>query len=177
MVVGYNHNIKYKGEIFHIQTEDSGVNTPHIITLLYRGGNIIASKKTSYADIVKMDNLTHIVEELMKEQHKDMLRRLKNAEFDARLGLEGVEAEPAASPVTPPGAAPVPRPVPPPAAPPLPTAAPAPPVTAPPAVATETVPEAAPPVSAEQPAEASPKKKQSLDDIIFEFLSAGDDHK
>ena len=63
--------------------------TPHIITLLYRGGNIIASKKTSYADIVKMGNLNQVVEELMKEQHKDMLRRLKSAEFDARLGLEG----------------------------------------------------------------------------------------
>ena len=57
MVLGFNHNIQYKGEIFHIQTEDSGVETPHIITLLYRGGTIISSKKTSYADIIRMDNL------------------------------------------------------------------------------------------------------------------------
>jgi len=90
MLVGYNHNIGYKGEVFHVQTEDSGINTPHIITLLYRGGNILASKKTSYADIVKMGNLSQVVEELMKEQHKEMLRRLKNGEFDDRLGLEGV---------------------------------------------------------------------------------------
>ena len=90
MVVGYNHNIRYKGEVFHVQTEDSGINSPHIITLLYRGGNIIASKKTSYADIVKMGDLNQVVEELMKERRKDMLRRLKSAEFDAKLGLEGV---------------------------------------------------------------------------------------
>ena len=82
MLLGYNHNINYKGSVFHIQTEDSGVKTPHIITLLYREGVILCSKKTSYADILKIDNLEAVVEDLMKEQHKDMLRRLKSGEFD-----------------------------------------------------------------------------------------------
>ncbi|ACM19726.1 hypothetical protein Geob_1366 [Geotalea daltonii FRC-32] len=85
MVGGFNHNIKYKGEIFHVQTEDSGIANPHIITLLYRGGTILASIKTSYADIIKVDNLEQVVEDLMKEQHKDMMRRLKSAEFDQRI--------------------------------------------------------------------------------------------
>lgn len=84
MVLGFNHNVRYKGEVFHVQTEDSGINNPHIITLLYRGGTILSSKKTSYADIIKMENLEQIVEELMKDQHKEMLRRLKAGEFDAR---------------------------------------------------------------------------------------------
>jgi hypothetical protein len=74
----------YKGKVFHIQTEDSGINNPHIITLLYRGGTIISSKKTSYADIIKVDNLEQVVEELMKDQHKDMLRNLKAGKFDER---------------------------------------------------------------------------------------------
>jgi len=84
MRVGFNHNVTYKGEVFHIQTEDSGINNPHIITLLYRGGTIISSKKTSYADIIKIENLEKVVEELMKEQHKDMLRGLKAGLFDER---------------------------------------------------------------------------------------------
>jgi len=84
MVLGFNHNVTYKGEVFHVQTEDSGVNNPHIITLLYRGGVILCSKKTSYADIVKMDNLESVVEELMKAQHKELMRRLKSGEFDER---------------------------------------------------------------------------------------------
>jgi uncharacterized protein (UPF0335 family) len=84
MVLGFNHNLKYKGEVFHVQTEDSGVGNPHIITLLYRGGVIISSKKTSYSDILKMENLEVVVEELMKEQHKDMMRRLKAEEFDEK---------------------------------------------------------------------------------------------
>lgn len=82
MLLGYNHNINYKGSVFHIQTEDSGIKNPHIITLLYREGVILCSKKTSYADILKIDNLEAVVEDLMKEQHKDMLRRLKSGEFD-----------------------------------------------------------------------------------------------
>ena len=82
MVVGFNHNFRYKGEVYHIQTEDSGVKSPNIVTLLYQGGTILASKKTSYADIAKVDNLEQVVEELMKEQHKNMLRSLKAGEFD-----------------------------------------------------------------------------------------------
>jgi len=84
MVLGFNHNLMYKGEVFHVQTEDSGVANPHIITLLYRGGVIISSNKTSYSDILKMDNLEVVVEELMKEQHKEMMRRLKTGEFDEK---------------------------------------------------------------------------------------------
>lgn len=83
MVVGFNHNFRYKGEVYHIQTEDSGVKSPNIVTLLYQGGTILASKKTSYADIARVDNLDQVVEELMKEQHKEMLRSLKAGEFDA----------------------------------------------------------------------------------------------
>lgn len=84
MVLGFNHNVRYKGEVFHVQTEDSGVAYPHINTLLYRGGVILASKKTSYADILKIENLGTVVEELMKDQHKAMMRSLKAGEFDQR---------------------------------------------------------------------------------------------
>jgi hypothetical protein len=94
MVPGYNHNIFYKGVAFHIQTEDSGTRNPLITTLLYRGGSIIASKKTDYSDIIMAEMLDKVVEDLMKEQHKDMLRRLKSGEFDNRI----IPAPEAASP-------------------------------------------------------------------------------
>jgi hypothetical protein len=85
MVPGYNHNIRYKGVVIHIQTEDSGVGKPQITTLLYRDGTIIASKKTDYSDILRIEMLDKVVEDLMKEQHKEMLRRLKSGEFDGRV--------------------------------------------------------------------------------------------
>ncbi len=82
MVVGFNHNIKHKGKMYHIQTEDSGLENPHIITHLFVGGNILASKKTSYADIASAENLAQVVRELMEEQHKEMLRNLINGVYD-----------------------------------------------------------------------------------------------
>jgi hypothetical protein len=85
MVVGFNHNFSYKGVVYHIQTEDGGLGSPNIISLLYHGGTILASRKTSYADITKVDNLEKVVEDLMKEQHKGMLRSLKTGEFDEAI--------------------------------------------------------------------------------------------
>ncbi len=104
MVVGFNHNIRYRGEIFHIQTEDGGVKNPFIITLLYRGGSIIASKKTGYSDIIKIEMLEKVVEELMQEQHKEMLRRLKAGEFDERTFPAASQAAGSQKPVDPPPA-------------------------------------------------------------------------
>ncbi len=81
-VTGFNHNIKHKGKVYHVQTEDSGVNNPHIITHLFVGGNILASKKSSYSDVLKSPNLPEVVREMMEEQHKGMLRNLINGTYD-----------------------------------------------------------------------------------------------
>lgn len=94
MVVGFNHNIKHRGKMYHIQTEDSGLDNPHIITHLFVGGNILASKKTSYADIVGAENLAQVVRELMEEQHKEMLRNLINGVYD---DIDGAYAQQAAA--------------------------------------------------------------------------------
>ena len=90
MIVGFNHNITYRSVSFHVQTEDSGLKSPHLVTLLYHGGIIISSQKTSYADIIKVDNLDDVIEELAKEQHKGMLRRLTKGEFDERIVELGI---------------------------------------------------------------------------------------
>jgi len=84
MVTGFNHNVKHRGKAYHIQTEDSGVANPLITTHLFVGGNILATKKTSYADIVSAENLAQVVRELMEEQHKEMLRNLINGVYDDR---------------------------------------------------------------------------------------------
>ncbi|MDA3904218.1 MAG: hypothetical protein PF441_12325 [Desulfuromusa sp.] len=90
MIVGFNHNVSYRSVDFHVQTEDGGLKRPQLVTLLYHGGTIIASQKTSYADIIKVDALDHVVEELAKEQHKGMLRRLTKGEFDERIVELGI---------------------------------------------------------------------------------------
>lgn len=160
MVVGFNHNFRYKGEIYHVQTEDGGIKSPNIITLLYRGGTILASKKTSYSDIIKVDSLEQVVEELMKEQHREMLRRLKEGEFDAQLGLTTAAAAPVPSaPVPQAPSAPVPQP------------AQSPPPPAAPAAAKSAAP--APPHKHDK---ANVVVEASLDEIILSYM-VGDDRK
>jgi septum formation inhibitor-activating ATPase MinD len=82
MIPGFNHNIRYRGVLYHIQTEDSGIENPVVTTLLYKGGTILSSKRTSYSDIVNSDKMEEVVKEIMKEQHKLMLFDLKNGVFE-----------------------------------------------------------------------------------------------
>lgn len=82
MVVGFNHNIKYRGKTYHAQTEDSGADRPQVATHLFLGGNIIASKRTSYADVCGAENLPDVVRALMEEQHKEVLRNLVHGVYD-----------------------------------------------------------------------------------------------
>lgn len=110
MVVGFNHNFSYKGVVYHIQTEDGGLNRPNIVTLLYHGGTILGSRKTSYADITKVSQLAKVVEDLMKEQHKGMLRSLRAGEFDdaiARLKVGQKQDPPLARTSLPPAVEPL----------------------------------------------------------------------
>jgi hypothetical protein len=82
-LLGYNTNVRHKGKLFHIQTEDSGMNHPHIITHLFAdGGRILASKKTSYAEHVGSDNLQDTVKKLMQAQHKAMFIALRDGVYD-----------------------------------------------------------------------------------------------
>ena len=178
MVVGFNHNFSYKGQVYHVQTEDSGIRNPHIITLLYRGGTILASKKTSYADIIKVDNLESVVEELMKGQHREMLRLLKNGDFDELLGL----VPPAAKVAVPPAAAKIPPVSPPPLVAATPSAVA--PVIAPPVppsaphTTTTTAPPIPPSVSPEKltPSTPLPTAGLSLDEIILSYM-IGEENK
>ena len=81
--VGFNNNVKYNGQVFHIQTEDSGLDRPHIITHLFAdGGRIIKSNKRSYATETKRDDVAMFVRGLMKGQHMEMAIMLREGRFD-----------------------------------------------------------------------------------------------
>lgn len=82
-LVGYNTNVRHKGKLYHIQTEDSGVNHPHVITHLFAdGGRIIASRKTGYSEHLGAKDLQSIVKKLMQDQHKAMFIELRDCVYD-----------------------------------------------------------------------------------------------
>src|SRR3990170_7982266 len=103
MLTGYNTDFKFQGKIYHCQTEDGGANSPFITSLLYHQGAILASRKTSYADIIKADCLDEVVRELMMEQHKQMIRDLMHGKLDLQQAAgqqapKPVQAKPAPGP-------------------------------------------------------------------------------
>jgi hypothetical protein len=105
MITGANTNVRYRGILFHVQTEDSGRANPHIISHVYHGGTILGTHKTDYSDRLDTDDLTGLVRGLIDEQHAAMLSKLHSGGFDSvivqRLGKSALEADTAA--VTPPG--------------------------------------------------------------------------
>ncbi len=86
MQLGFNTNFRYRDVVFHVQTEDSGRANPHVITHLFHGGNIIASVKSDYSDLLVEGDLESAVRKLMETQHKSMLKQLSRGEFDGAIG-------------------------------------------------------------------------------------------
>src|SRR6478609_3820752 len=85
-VLGFNNNVRHRGRIFHIQTEDSGVKNPRIVTHLFAdGGRIIKTTRIEYSEHVTRPDMQTFVRSLMKEQHKGMFTALRMGDLDQML--------------------------------------------------------------------------------------------
>ena len=97
MLIGYNTNVPYKGKVYHVQTEDSGLSNPCIITLLYHQGAILRSVKTAYAHLVGNHDFEEQLRNLMKHQHREMIRALVRGKFDREEPGDAEEVPPKAA--------------------------------------------------------------------------------
>lgn len=82
MITGFNTDIKHNEKVYHIQTEDKGLQNPYIESLVYVGGEILASKKTSYAEQIKGGVDEKWIGGLMEQQHRTMIAAIKRGRFD-----------------------------------------------------------------------------------------------
>ncbi len=84
MITGFNTDIRHNDKVYHIQTEDKGLSNPYIESLVYVGGEILASKKTSYAEQAKTGGIDEKwIGGLMEQQHRTMIAAIKRGRFDA----------------------------------------------------------------------------------------------
>ena len=81
VITGFNTDVKYKGVVYHVQTEDKGTANPLIETLIYKGGEILGSRRLPYADLVIRGDEAAITK-LMEDQHKGMIMEVKRGRFD-----------------------------------------------------------------------------------------------
>jgi hypothetical protein len=82
VITGFNTDIKHNDKVYHIQTEDKGLQNPYIESLIYVGGEILASKKTSYAEQAKTGVDEKWIGNLMEQQHRTMIAAIKRGRFD-----------------------------------------------------------------------------------------------
>jgi hypothetical protein len=82
VITGFNTDVKYRGVVYHVQTEDKGPQNPLIETLIYKGGEILASRRLPYGDLVKDPADEGTITKLMEDQHKGMMLEVKRGKFD-----------------------------------------------------------------------------------------------
>ena len=70
VITGFNTDIEHDGVIYHVQTEDKGLDTPIILSLVYTGGTILASKRAPYEDLIAEGFTDEALAERLKRQHR-----------------------------------------------------------------------------------------------------------
>lgn len=85
MIPGYNTDVRHDGVVFHVQTEDKGASNPFIETLLYVGGQVLAAKRASYANLLAQGKGDKAIVELMEGQHGSMIKAVRQGRFEEKL--------------------------------------------------------------------------------------------
>ena len=70
MLTGFNTDVEHEGVVYHVQTEDKGLSTPLILSLVYSGGAILASKRSPYQDLIDAGFDEAVLADRLKRQHR-----------------------------------------------------------------------------------------------------------
>jgi hypothetical protein len=99
MITGYNTDVRHLDAVFHVQTEDKGTENPFIESLVYVGGQVLAAKRASYADLLATGQDQRSVVELMERQHRTVIAAIKSGRFDSKLQalLDSRKSQPVAA--------------------------------------------------------------------------------
>lgn len=79
MITGINTDIRCKGTIYHVQTEEK---EPLIETLVYQGGAILNKKSFDYIQKYGDSLSQEKIRKLVEEQHNEILLSIKNGLFE-----------------------------------------------------------------------------------------------
>lgn len=83
MLTGFNTDVEYDGRIFHVQTEDKGLQNPVVESLVYTGGEIVGSRRSGYADLAGGPAFSEAeLHRRMESQHNAVIREILSGRFD-----------------------------------------------------------------------------------------------
>jgi hypothetical protein len=94
MLTGYNTDVAYEGITYHVQTEDKGVETPVILSLVYQGGTILASKRTNYGDLVNDGSVDQErLAGMLEHQHRLIIAAIQSGKIEQLIKKSQEQAE------------------------------------------------------------------------------------
>lgn len=82
MITGFNTDIECSGVTYHVQTEDKGLDTPLILSLVYAGGEILASKRSPYEDLIVAGFDEKVLIDRLNRQHKLICAAISQGRVD-----------------------------------------------------------------------------------------------
>jgi|SRR6476661_3148366 len=85
MITGYNTDVRHGEVVYHVQTEDKGISNPFIESLVYVGGQVLASKRASYAELLAEGKDEKDIVALMDHQHRTMIAAIRHGKLDAKF--------------------------------------------------------------------------------------------
>ena len=100
MITGFNTDIEHDGVVYHVQTEDKGLDAPIILSLVYTGGTILASKRSPYGDLIEQGFSEEILAERLKRQHKLICAAIHSGRIDDLKKMMSRAGKEAAAPDT-----------------------------------------------------------------------------
>lgn len=103
MITGYNTDVEHNGVVYHVQTEDKGLRTPLILSLVYTGGAILASKRSAYDDLIASGFEEKVLVERLERQHKLICAAVHAGRIEElkRMGAPVAQASVIATPTPP----------------------------------------------------------------------------
>ena len=100
MITGFNTDIEHEGVVYHVQTEDKGLDTPIILSLVYVGGTILASKRSPYEDLIAEGFSDEVLAERLKRQHKLICAAINSGRIDDLKKMSRAGRETSVAPET-----------------------------------------------------------------------------
>ncbi len=103
MITGYNTDVEHDGVVYHVQTEDKGLQTPVILSLVYTGGAILASKRAAYDDLIASGFDQNVLVERLQRQHKLICAAINAGRIEElkRMGANAPQPAAGATPAAP----------------------------------------------------------------------------
>jgi hypothetical protein len=82
VITGFNTDVQFGGVTYHIQTEDKGLETPIILSLVYDRGTILAAKRQPYDDLLEKGFDEKLLAERLTKQHKTICAAIKKGRIE-----------------------------------------------------------------------------------------------